>query len=61
MGLISSRANKSNAWVEVYREAQDKRMKMWEEQKALEEKKVDAINNLAAAISRLAQRPEHET
>jgi len=42
----------------VYSQQQEKRMKMWEEQKALEEKKIDAINNLAAAIARLADRPE---
>jgi len=48
------RTTKAAALVELERENQDKRAKMWEEQKALEQQKIDAINNLAAAISRLA-------
>jgi len=56
--VATKRSVKMAGWIETYRETQEKRQKMWEEQKALEEKKVDAINNLAAAISRLADRPE---
>jgi len=56
--VASKRRAKYSDWIDVYSQQQEKRMKMWEEQKALEEKKIDAINNLAAAIARLADRPE---
>jgi len=56
--VAAKRRAKYSDWIEAYCQQQDKCMKMWEEQKALEEKKIDAINNLADAISRLANRPE---
>lgn len=42
--------------LQLYMELQERKMSMWAQQKALEERKIDAINNLAQAISSLAQR-----
>ncbi|KAL2101335.1 hypothetical protein ACEWY4_003096 [Coilia grayii] len=39
----------------LYLELQERKMNMWAQQKALEERKIEAINNLARAISSLAQ------
>ncbi|XP_076852246.1 uncharacterized protein LOC143505456 isoform X2 [Brachyhypopomus gauderio] len=41
--------------LQLYLELQERKLKMWAQQKALEERKIDAINNLANAISSLAQ------
>jgi len=58
MVASKKRAPKQEEWMKAYCNQQEKRQKMWEEQKALEEKKIDSINNLTAAINRLAERPE---
>ncbi|CAG5897299.1 unnamed protein product [Menidia menidia] len=42
--------------LQLYMELQERKMNMWAQQKALEERKIEAINNLAQAISSLAQR-----
>ena len=42
--------------LQLYMELQERKMNMWAQQKALEERKIDAINNLAQAISSLAQK-----
>ena len=55
---MQQQTTKYNDWIEAYCQQQNKRVKMGEEQKPLEEKKIEAINNLAAAIARLADRPE---
>lgn len=39
----------------LYLELQERKMNMWAQQKALEERKIEAINNLARAISSLSQ------
>lgn len=39
----------------LYLELQERKMNMWAQQKALEERKIEAINNLARAIASLAQ------
>ncbi|KAJ7989536.1 hypothetical protein DPEC_G00305560 [Dallia pectoralis] len=41
--------------LQLYMELQERRMNMWAQQKALEERKIEAINNLARAISSLSQ------
>ncbi|XP_053299105.1 uncharacterized protein si:dkey-66i24.7 [Pleuronectes platessa] len=41
--------------LQLYMELQERKMNMWAQQKALEERKIEAINNLAQAISNLAQ------
>lgn len=41
--------------LQLYMELQERKLNMWAQQKALEERKIDAINNLAQAISGLAQ------
>lgn len=41
--------------LQLYLELQERKLNMWTQQKALEERKVEAINNLARAISSLAQ------
>ncbi|XP_029945961.1 uncharacterized protein LOC115387399 [Salarias fasciatus] len=41
--------------LQLYMELQERKMNMWAQQRALEERKVEAINNLAQAISSLAQ------
>lgn len=41
--------------LQLYMELQERKLNMWAQQRALEERKVDAINNLAQAISGLAQ------
>ncbi|XP_028843332.1 uncharacterized protein LOC114794740 isoform X2 [Denticeps clupeoides] len=41
--------------LQLYLELQERKMNMWAQQKALEERKIEAINNLARAISSLAQ------
>ncbi|KAM4598315.1 uncharacterized protein ACJ7VT_021843 [Polymixia lowei] len=42
--------------LQLYMELQERKMNMWAQQKALEERKIEAINNLAQAISNLAQK-----
>ncbi|CAL8274615.1 unnamed protein product [Lota lota] len=42
--------------LQLYMELQERKMNMWAQQRALEERKIDAINNLAQAISSLAQK-----
>ncbi|XP_061567389.1 uncharacterized protein si:dkey-66i24.7 [Cololabis saira] len=42
--------------LQLYMELQERKMNMWAQQKALEERKIEAINNLAQAISSLAQK-----
>ncbi|KAJ8364396.1 hypothetical protein SKAU_G00132270 [Synaphobranchus kaupii] len=39
----------------LYLELQERKMDLWMQQKALEERKIEAINNLARAISSLAE------
>ncbi|XP_048847424.1 uncharacterized protein si:dkey-66i24.7 [Brienomyrus brachyistius] len=39
----------------LYLELQERKMNLWMQQKALEERKIEAINNLARAISSLAE------
>ncbi|KAK2829767.1 hypothetical protein Q7C36_017757 [Tachysurus vachellii] len=41
--------------LQLYLELQERKLNMWAQQKVLEERKIDAINNLARAISSLAQ------
>ncbi|XP_030646725.1 uncharacterized protein LOC115826917 [Chanos chanos] len=41
--------------LQLYLELQERKLNLWAQQKALEEKKIEAINNLARAISSLAQ------
>ncbi|XP_026871532.2 uncharacterized protein si:dkey-66i24.7 [Electrophorus electricus] len=41
--------------LQLYLELQERKLNMWAQQKALEERKIEAINNLASAISSLAQ------
>uniref|UniRef100_A0A1A7XFP7 Myb/SANT-like DNA-binding domain n=2 Tax=Iconisemion striatum TaxID=60296 RepID=A0A1A7XFP7_9TELE len=41
--------------LQLYLELQERKLNMWAQQKALEERKIDAINNLAQAIASLAQ------
>lgn len=41
--------------LQLYMELQERKLNMWAQQKALEERKIEAINNLAQAISSLAQ------
>nr|XP_057904588.1 uncharacterized protein si:dkey-66i24.7 isoform X1 [Doryrhamphus excisus] len=45
--------------LQLYMELQERKLKMWAQQKALEERKIEAINNLAQAISSLAQTNTH--
>ncbi|XP_052374282.1 uncharacterized protein LOC127929946 [Oncorhynchus keta] len=40
--------------LQLYMELQERKMNMWAQQKALEERKIEAINNLARAISSLS-------
>ncbi|XP_012727551.1 trihelix transcription factor GT-1 [Fundulus heteroclitus] len=40
--------------LQLYMELQERKLNMWAQQKALEERKIEAINNLAQAISSLA-------
>ncbi|KAM6905137.1 uncharacterized protein FYW49_015183 [Xenentodon cancila] len=47
--------------LQLYLELQERKMTMWAQQKALEERKIEAINNLAQAISSLAQRNNAQT
>lgn len=47
--------------LQLYMELQERKMNMWAQQKALEERKIEAINNLAQAISSLAQRNSSHT
>ncbi|TNM97060.1 hypothetical protein fugu_015216 [Takifugu bimaculatus] len=42
--------------LQLYMELQERKMNMWAQQKALEERKIEAINNLAQAIASLAQK-----
>lgn len=42
--------------LQLYLELQERKMNMWAQQRALEERKIEAINNLAQAISSLAQK-----
>ncbi|XP_068606023.1 uncharacterized protein si:dkey-66i24.7 [Brachionichthys hirsutus] len=42
--------------LQLYMELQERKMNMWAQQKALEERKIEAINNLARAISSLAEK-----
>lgn len=42
--------------LQLYLELQERKLNMWAQQKALEERKIEAINNLAQAISSLAQK-----
>ncbi|KAK5884747.1 hypothetical protein CesoFtcFv8_018538 [Champsocephalus esox] len=42
--------------LQLYMELQERKMNMWAQQKALEERKIEAINNLAQAISSLAEK-----
>lgn len=41
--------------LQLYLELQERKLNMWAQQKALEERKIEAINNLARAISSLSQ------
>ncbi|KAG9350029.1 hypothetical protein JZ751_026382 [Albula glossodonta] len=41
--------------LQLYLELQERKMDLWMQQKALEERKIEAINNLARAISSLAE------
>lgn len=47
--------------LQLYMELQERKMNMWAQQKALEERKIEAINNLAQAISSLAQKNSSHT
>ncbi|XP_022050270.1 uncharacterized protein si:dkey-66i24.7 isoform X2 [Acanthochromis polyacanthus] len=47
--------------LQLYMELQERKMNMWAQQKALEERKIEAINNLAQAISSLAQSNSTQT
>lgn len=47
--------------LQLYLELQERKLNMWAQQKALEERKIEAINNLAQAISSLAQRNSLES
>jgi len=47
--------------LQLYMELQERKMNMWAQQKALEERKIDAINNLAHAISSLAQKGSEQS
>lgn len=47
--------------LQLYMELQERKMNMWAQQKALEERKIEAINNLAQAISSLAQKNGTQT
>ncbi|XP_077388254.1 uncharacterized protein LOC144025790 [Festucalex cinctus] len=42
--------------LQLYMELQERKLNMWAQQKALEERKIEAINNLAHAITSLAQK-----
>ncbi|XP_034046323.1 uncharacterized protein si:dkey-66i24.7 [Thalassophryne amazonica] len=42
--------------LQLYMELQERKLNMWAQQKALEERKIEAINNLAQAIFSLAQK-----
>ncbi|XP_061556927.1 uncharacterized protein si:dkey-66i24.7 isoform X2 [Phycodurus eques] len=42
--------------LQLYMELQGRKLNMWAQQKALEERKIEAINNLAHAIASLAQK-----
>ncbi|XP_077414086.1 uncharacterized protein LOC144043886 [Vanacampus margaritifer] len=42
--------------LQLYMELQERKLNMWAQQKALEERKIEAINNLAQAIASLAQK-----
>lgn len=42
--------------LQLYMDLQERKLNMWVQQKALEERKIEAINNLAQAISSLAQK-----
>ncbi|XP_019745348.1 uncharacterized protein LOC109527725 [Hippocampus comes] len=42
--------------LQLYMELQERKLNMWAQQKALEERKIEAINNLAHAIASLAQK-----
>ncbi|KAI1884757.1 hypothetical protein AGOR_G00229790 [Albula goreensis] len=41
--------------LQLYLELQERKMNLWTQQKALEERKIEAINNLARAIASLAE------
>lgn len=47
--------------LQLYMELQERKMNMWAQQKALEERKIEAINNLAQAITSLAQKNSSQT
>lgn len=47
--------------LQLYMELQERKMNMWAQQKALEERKIEAINNLAQAICSLAQKNSSQT
>ncbi|MED6237748.1 hypothetical protein ATANTOWER_005640 [Ataeniobius toweri] len=47
--------------LQLYMELQERKLNMWSQQKALEERKIEAINNLAQAIASLAQTNSPQT
>uniref|UniRef100_A0A3P9P107 Si:dkey-66i24.7 n=3 Tax=Poecilia reticulata TaxID=8081 RepID=A0A3P9P107_POERE len=47
--------------LQLYMELQERKLNMWAQQKVLEERKIEAINNLAQAISSLAQTNNPQT
>ncbi|XP_038140578.1 uncharacterized protein si:dkey-66i24.7 [Cyprinodon tularosa] len=47
--------------LQLYMELQERKLNMWAQQRALEERKIEAINNLAQAISSLAQMNSPQT
>ncbi|XP_066578092.1 uncharacterized protein LOC136767916 [Amia ocellicauda] len=52
----SSSPSPSPDGLQLYLELQERRLAQWEEQRDLEERKIQAINNLAQAIASLAQK-----
>ncbi|XP_068192949.1 uncharacterized protein si:dkey-66i24.7 isoform X2 [Antennarius striatus] len=54
--VVPSAARPPQDVLQLYMELQERKMNMWAQQKALEERKIEAINNLAQAISSLAQK-----
>lgn len=52
---VSATARPPRDVLQLYLELQERKLNMWAQQKALEERKIEAINNLARAISSLAQ------
>ncbi|KAM9783370.1 uncharacterized protein si:dkey-66i24.7 isoform X1 [Syngnathus typhle] len=47
--------------LQLYMELQERKLRMWAQQTALEERKIEAINNLAHAIASLAQKEKESS